>query len=975
MKSTYVYRSLLVVLLFVSGCSIMDFKDAKLPSWSIELEMPLTEQVVDLGSMLEDSLITTIPVDSSGDSIFIYSDSFPIDRVEVGDQLNIDDINKSFSQSVDDVSIDDTQITQSVGFDEVGVDPITKTVISQIGLIELDNIDPTATDPFRLDQVYPDIIAQSDGMVDSIPSFNLTPVIKPFTFNDFDEAVFTGGTLDIKIVNDMIINLGVPINIQLQQASGIDTVDIAGALATFNDPIFAGDSATASIDLTGMTLPGNIFVKVSGNSSGSDGNSVLINDDARASSFVTKISAGSLQVNSAVAVVPSQTIDEIGFIDLAEDSNKVEQAIIATGNLAISVENGLSVSGDLVLTISSLETPGGASFQQTIPLTPNSNSSDAWSIKDHTLIMTLASQQVEYSYQVVTKATDPAKVEITETDSVHVDIDMYGPLSGDQIIFSQFQGMITPQKELITGDMDMESDSEILEAQMSAGTLAIEITNNFNQSVTGVPEITITLPELFDPSGDTLVIGPQSLEPGINTISTDLADHLLKMARSDQRMHYRAEVVTDYGEIGNYNLLDSIFVDIAIADLTFDEVTGYFTQDAMVDSSTIALDSETLVQEAEINAGELVLTMVNHIGVEADINFTIEEFYRGSNSLDTVLTLNATGSPQEHIVPLNGYVMQLSMADQSVHYVSRIAIPSTTEMTLSLNDSIDIQVDIRDMGFAAITGVIDPVTVEIDTINQEVSALPDEFDGIDFANVNMIMEFETNIGVPVFLDLSITASNTDGEVIATGVSGWDITDSNRVRIPDAQNLINIKPESIVAFGTATVGGGIASGTVAADQYIQGNFVIEAPLELILTDDAQVEMDPEEVDTEKFPQELERLVLYARYDSEFDFGTLIEVLAAHDTTHFLEGSTTLPDTLFVLEIEPNVVGGLDSVYLDEEQFDLFDGEQELFLKTTVDLFSREEGDTLKFLSTDSLKLLIYGSAQVLVDPEAEDEEGN
>ncbi len=195
MKLSKQHLVLMIGLLLFAGCSIMDVKDAKLPSWSIQLEVPLTEQIVELNSLLEDSLIQTIPINAEGDSIFVFKDAMDIDRVEVGDQLNIDDIYKSFAQSVDDVTIEDTDIMESVGFEEVGVNPITNHISSVLGLITLDDIDPSTSDPFQLDRIYPDIVLVPDSTTDSIPSFALNPVVNPFTFDDFDQAVFSNGFL------------------------------------------------------------------------------------------------------------------------------------------------------------------------------------------------------------------------------------------------------------------------------------------------------------------------------------------------------------------------------------------------------------------------------------------------------------------------------------------------------------------------------------------------------------------------------------------------------------------------------------------------------------------------------------------------------------------------------------------------------------------------------------------------------------
>ena len=46
----------------------------------------------------------------NNDSIFVFTKVVNIDKQEVGDKLSIDDINKQFSQSVDNVTIEDTEV-------------------------------------------------------------------------------------------------------------------------------------------------------------------------------------------------------------------------------------------------------------------------------------------------------------------------------------------------------------------------------------------------------------------------------------------------------------------------------------------------------------------------------------------------------------------------------------------------------------------------------------------------------------------------------------------------------------------------------------------------------------------------------------------------------------------------------------------------------------------------------------------------
>ena len=109
----------------------------------------------------------------------------------------------------------------------------------------------------------------------------------------------------------MVIPLGPPVLIQLQQFNGTDTVDIEGASIEFDSLIDAnGGNATDSLDLSGMTLPGSILVRVTGNCQGTSGIAINIDEDAKNSSFVVGISADNLEDISAEAKIPEQMIEQ-----------------------------------------------------------------------------------------------------------------------------------------------------------------------------------------------------------------------------------------------------------------------------------------------------------------------------------------------------------------------------------------------------------------------------------------------------------------------------------------------------------------------------------------------------------------------------------------------------------------------------------------------------------------------------------------
>jgi hypothetical protein len=231
--------------------------------------------------------------------------------------------------------------------------------------------------------------------------------------------------------------------------------------------------------------------------------------------------------------------------------------------------------------------------------------------------------------------------------------------------------------------------------------------------------------------------------------------------------------------------------------------------------------------------------MTNHIGVLADVEFVVDELINRTTrqSLKRTISLSSSSIPVTVTIPLDEYNLELPLtdlnADQEIHYTSTISIPSTEEMTITMNQEIDVDMQLKELKFSSVTGYIDTVRVDIEAVEQEISALPEELNGLSLQDVEMLIDFETNIGVPVELNLFITSYNDDGDSVNKEVHQV-ITDDPVVEIPEAEELINIIPNRIVASGYALVGG---NGAVDTAQYVRGNMSISVPLEMQLTDEA------------------------------------------------------------------------------------------------------------------------------------------
>ena len=808
---------ILSIVLFVS-CTPDIPRDGGFLKWSTFIEIPLFKDSITLETLAEDSLISIESLSNYfqdgelSDSIFVYHKQINIDKVEVGNKLEIDPISSSFSQNIDDVS----------------VSPIQKNISSKIGLMSLNDIEPTATDPFIFRDIYPEIEDVNNGTMVAIPSFELMPIVKPFTFEDFESAEFSQGSLELTINNSMVIPLGSPLLIELLQVLLGDTLNIPGASIEFDDVIDANNgTATGSIDLTDISLPGEILVKVSGNCQGTSGIEIFIDEQAKNSGFDVSIGGSDLEVTSANAKIPQQLIEENGVITLDPDSNKVVNALIESGQLTIDIDNYMDLSSTIDISIPSLEDPEGNIFFTSIDIAANAfGINNQTNLTGYSLLMEPDNQSVDYNYDVLTVDSGEDFILIESNDSLNVKIFLEGMEQGSDITFSQF--------------------------------------------------------------------------------------------------------------------------------------TGYLSQDAMVDSNSINIETDTKVDEAILNSGSLKLSIINNIGIEAMVNFSINEFTKYGSLLDTSFII--TDQPSLIYLDLTGYMLDLdlNLDLQTVSYVSSIDIPSNELISLTFGQSILIDVNLDSISFSQVSGYVDPVIVEIDTIEQDID-LPEEISELDFTHIDMDFSFQSSLMLPVFLNLELLSINdATGETYSRMINNINITQTPNFSVDSVEQLINIKPDRIIALGSAEVGSLNDFGFVSTSDSLSGLLTISAPLAFEINENSDIELDHEEFEAIDI-NDLISAKVFIDYDNNLELGADVIVLMATDTSFFYNGQS---DTLAELTIKSSQKD-LDSLILNKSHFELLarDGN---YSKAILSVLGNDEGST-RFLSTDSIQYSIYLSTEIIIDP--------
>jgi hypothetical protein len=240
--------------------------------------------------------------------------------------------------------------------------------------------------------------------------------------------------------------------------------------------------------------------------------------------------------------------------------------------------------------------------------------------------------------------------------------------------------------------------------------------------------------------------------------------------------------------------------------------------------------------------------------------------------------------------------------------------------------------------------------------------LPEIFDGIDLASVEMSLDILSSITIPMTLTLELIGLKNGGldstvisvEQVITGPAG-----NNHVVIPNAENLINFRPEEILFSGGVSLDG---TGNLPLAQDISISAEIAVPIQFIITSPISFPLPYIALDKmDSLPNFLDNFegTVSAAIDNQFRFGVSLKIYAAHDTSYF--DNIAFQDsvrTFADLEV-PAMDTTTQSIVLSKEDYDfMVSAIDSNWLKMDVQLLGREDGLASTFVTTDSISVDIF-----------------
>ena len=390
-----------------------------LPYWTTHLEIPLMTQSIGIDEMMADI------------------DDTSIIKIPLFDDINGESILYAFQDTI-------VQEPSIITLD-TGIDPAYDGMTDSMGTIKLDNIPETEIPKFLLREI------NSSLSSDSLPflqSFLLRTIEKEFVFEDFTEATFQNGSLNIIINNQLPFDLE---NIRVKLKNQLNGVYIDSTLI---DKVESKQTGEGIIYLEGKTLPKNILVEVDGESPGS---SSPVNVDIDNDYFVVIINGSNLIVNQAVvAKIPYQeAIIDSGSITLSNSNNKLASASFNKGSLRMKIDSEFDLSIRLKMKIKNIQNASNQYDTWEINLDRKSSVDTIFSLKEKKLVLYSGDnfeefialpQDITYSYDIELEEVNGQIANderiIAATDKIVISFIFYGDDSDSSISFSQITGKI-----------------------------------------------------------------------------------------------------------------------------------------------------------------------------------------------------------------------------------------------------------------------------------------------------------------------------------------------------------------------------------------------------------------------------------------------------------------------------------------------------------------------------------------------------
>ncbi len=383
-------------------------------------------------------------------------------------------------------------------------------------------------------------------------------------------------------------------------------------------------------------------------------------------------------------------------------------------------------------------------------------------------------------------------------------------------------------------------------------------------------------------------------------------------------------------------------------------------------ASVVPLNESDVIDSAGLSQGNVHVTLSNETPISADLTITLVDIYDAC--LPTSVT--RTVAPGEFTVidiPLAGKTLRPSGPPDSqvVNLLVEFDSPGTgdTQVRVYSSDQFTLNADITDMQFDYISGFFQPKNADLNGI-QQVLDVPEGFDSLQFANVQISIAIENRFTLPGVIDLTLLASNGKSLDMSGAIPPNATTIISRSDSMVADFLYPM-PDTLDITGTAVMAGGGQLGTITNGDFITGDLTVFAPLEVIVyPSTVEPDISIEEIDQDDISSITDH-VLSAKFIYEIEnhlpLGASVNIFFGPDSTTLFATPELVLDSLKVVAAPFGIDGlatgtettGSKEIYLDSHDIQILK-HPVLYVGQQI-LLEGSGGQIIKFSPNDYLRV--------------------
>jgi hypothetical protein len=438
MKGPGVARLLLLIpLAFALSCSV---EKPVAPKWETSIAVPLIDKTFTVRELVEDE-----------EDLFFDQDSV---------------LNFSVEKSLD---------TYYVG-ERLKISALEKIVSADMGNFRVDSPD-TVSVHVTFGEIYPPSQSIPPGQSVVVPAFEFQTDVKAAApFSAFQYVKLSGGWLELTVVNDLPVPLGSPPQAPLSaKIWGGSPSGEPLLVVEFPEAIPPGSRRNLEVDVSGLLIPGRLYIQITGGSEGSRGQAVPIDPQH---GFAVSVYLRDLAVEEAVARIPEQEIRTHASFPI-KDTLAVQEAVIKRGAVAVDFENALPLGVRLSYEMPNFQRDGKP-LRGEFQLSPRTKRREWIDLAGVRITAQPGSrpgeQELDFDWLFSTLSTGSAMVSLRASDSLHARLKL------EEIVLSEITGEVGGIRvgiDPIVRRIDVPDQVDSLEFERVTLELALEHTLEF----------------------------------------------------------------------------------------------------------------------------------------------------------------------------------------------------------------------------------------------------------------------------------------------------------------------------------------------------------------------------------------------------------------------------------------------------------------------------------------------------------------